>query len=60
MDHIHILFKVHPNKEMKKFINIYKSVNSRLIKKKFPQVKRYEKKCFWQEVFVCLLLEAQQ
>ncbi|ARC58695.1 hypothetical protein CHCC20441_3790 [Bacillus licheniformis] len=52
-DHIHILFKAHPNTELSKFINAYKSASSRMIKKDFPQVrKNYGKKCFGQEVFV--------
>ncbi|WP_091261172.1 IS200/IS605 family transposase, partial [Aneurinibacillus thermoaerophilus] len=33
IDHVHILFKAHPNTEMSKFINAYKSASSRLIKK---------------------------
>ncbi|WP_336975183.1 transposase, partial [Bacillus thuringiensis] len=36
-DHVHILFKAHPNTEMTKFINAYKSASSRLIKRDFPQ-----------------------
>lgn len=35
MDHVHILFKAHPNSELSKFINAYKSASSRLIKKAF-------------------------
>ncbi|MFC0300941.1 IS200/IS605 family transposase, partial [Virgibacillus soli] len=31
IDHIHILFKAHPNSELSKFINAYKSASSRLI-----------------------------
>lgn len=34
-DHVHILFKTHPNTEISKFINAYKSVSSRLLKKEF-------------------------
>lgn len=30
-DHVHILFKAHPNSELSKFINAYKSASSRLI-----------------------------
>ena len=30
-DHVHILFKGHPNSELSKFINAYKSASSRLI-----------------------------
>ena len=50
-DHIHILFKAHPNSELSKFINAYKSASSRLIKRDFPHIKKnYGKKCFGQEV----------
>uniref|UniRef100_UPI00047192CB IS200/IS605 family transposase n=1 Tax=Paenibacillus zanthoxyli TaxID=369399 RepID=UPI00047192CB len=28
-DHIHVLFKAHPNTELSKFINAYKSASSR-------------------------------
>ena len=33
VDHIHIMFKAHPNSELSKFINAYKSASSRLINK---------------------------
>ena len=33
-DHVHILFKAHPNSEISKFINAYKSASSRLLKKR--------------------------
>ncbi|MDA2157719.1 IS200/IS605 family transposase [Bacillus cereus group sp. Bc253] len=55
VDHVHILFKAHPNTEMTKFINAYKSASSRLIKRDFPQVKqKLWKKMFWSRSF-CLL-----
>ncbi|MCU5668700.1 IS200/IS605 family transposase [Bacillus cereus] len=55
VDHVHILFKAHPNTEMTKFINAYKSVSSRLIKRDFPQVKKkLWKEMFWSRSF-CLL-----
>ncbi|MEK5351960.1 IS200/IS605-like element ISBth16 family transposase [Bacillus sp. FSL W8-0770] len=55
VDHVHILFKAHPNTEMTKFINAYKSANSRLIKRDFPQVKKkLWKEMFWSRSF-CLL-----
>ena len=38
IDHLHVLFKAHPNTELSKFINAYKSASSRLIKKYFPSV----------------------
>ena len=54
-DHIHILFKAHPNTELSKFINAYKSASSRLIKKDFPHVrKKLWKEMFWSRSF-CLL-----
>ncbi|EHL78546.1 MULTISPECIES: IS200/IS605 family transposase [Bacillus] len=54
-DHIHILFKAHPNSELSKFINTYKSASSRLIKKNFPHIrKRLWKEMFWSRSF-CLL-----
>ncbi|MCU5243228.1 IS200/IS605 family transposase [Bacillus cereus] len=55
VDHVHILFKAHPNTEITKFINAYKSVSSRLIKRDFPQVKKkLWKEMFWSRSF-CLI-----
>ncbi|RWS40094.1 IS200/IS605 family transposase [Bacillus mycoides] len=55
VDHVHILFKAHPNTEMTKFINAYKRASSRLIKRDFPQVKKkLWKERFWSRSF-CLL-----
>ena len=55
VDHVHILFKAHPNTEMTKFINAYKSASSRLIKKDFPEVRRkLWKEMFWSRSY-CLL-----
>ena len=54
-DHIHIVFKAHPNSELSKFINAYKSASSRLIKKHFPHIrKRLWKEMFWSRSY-CLL-----
>lgn len=54
-DHIHILFKAHPKSELSKFINVYKSASSRLIKKEFPDIKeKLWKESFWSRSF-CLL-----
>ena len=54
-DHVHILFKAHPNSELSKFINAYKSASSRLIKKEYPKIKEQ----LWNEYFwsrsYCLL-----
>jgi len=54
-DHVHILFKAHPNTELSKFINAYKSASSRLIKKEYQQIR----KSLWEEYFwsrsFCLL-----
>jgi putative transposase len=55
IDHIHILFKGEPNTELSKFINVYKSASSRLIKKEFPAIrKKLWKEYFWSRSF-CLL-----
>ena len=54
-DHIHILFKAHPNTEISKFINAYKSASSRLIKKEFPVIrKQLWEEYFWSRSF-CLI-----
>ena len=54
-DHLHIIFRAHPNTEISKFINAYKSASSRLIKKNFPAVRRkLWKEMFWSRSF-CLL-----
>lgn len=54
-DHLHILFKGHPNTEISKFINAYKSASSRLIKKEFSQIRtKLWKEYFWSRSF-CLL-----
>ena len=54
-DHVHILFKAHPNSELSKFINAYKSASSRLIKRDFPHIrKKLWKEMFWSRSF-CLL-----
>ena len=55
VDHVHILFKAHPNTEISKFINAYKSASSRLVKKEFPMIKeKLWKEYFWARSF-CLL-----
>ena len=46
-DHVHILFKAHPNTEITKFINAYKSASSRLLKTEFPQIRQK----LWKEHF---------
>lgn len=54
-DHVHILFKAHPNSEISKFINAYKSASSRLIKKEYPKIKeQLWKEYFWSRSY-CLL-----
>lgn len=55
IDHVHILFKAHPNTEISKFINAYKSASSRLIKKEYPEIRqKLWKEYFWSRSF-CLL-----
>ena len=54
-DHVHIMFRAHPNTEISKFINAYKSASSRLIKKDFPEVRhKLWKEMFWSRSY-CLL-----
>lgn len=54
-DHVHILFKAHPNSELSKFINAYKSASSRLIKKEYQQLREsLWNDYFWSRSF-CLL-----
>ena len=54
-DHVHILFKANPNTEISKFINAYKSASSRLIKKEYPDIRKYLwKEYFWSRSY-CLL-----
>ena len=54
-DHVHILFKAHPDSELSKFINAYKSASSRLIKKEYPKIKeQLWKEYFWPRSY-CLL-----
>ena len=54
-DHVHILFKAHPNTEISKFINAYKSASSRLIKKEYPDIRKYLwKEYFWSRSY-CLI-----
>lgn len=54
-DYVHILFKGHPNSEISKFINAYKSASSRLIKKENPEILlKLWKEYFWSRSF-CLI-----
>ncbi len=54
-DHVHILFSAHPNSALSKYINAFKSASSRLVKKEFPEIRKYLwKEYFWSRSF-CLL-----
>lgn len=56
-DHVHIMFKAHPNSQISKFINAYKSASSRLLKKEFPQIReKLWNGYFWNQSF-CLMTE---
>ncbi|EHL06011.1 transposase-like protein [Desulfitobacterium hafniense DP7] len=51
-DHIHIVFKAHPNSELSKYINAYKSASSRLIKKEFSHLRhQLWKEYFWSQSY---------
>ena len=54
-DYVHVLFRGHPNTEISKFINAYKSASSRLVKKEFPQIRKFLwKEMFWSQSY-CLI-----
>jgi len=54
-DHIHILFETTPSVSISKFLNSYKSASSRVIKNRFPQIKkRLWKSSFWSKSY-CLI-----
>lgn len=54
-DHVHILFTAHPNSEISKFINAYKSASSRLLKKEYSEIgEKLWREYFWSQSF-CLL-----
>ena len=54
-DHVHILFKAHPNSQISKFVNAYKSASSRLIKKEYPELRAILwKEHFWSRSY-CLI-----
>ncbi|WP_438492145.1 IS200/IS605 family transposase [Paenibacillus sp. IHBB 3054] len=54
-DHVHVLMKAHPNSEIPKFLNAYKSASSRLIKKEYPIIrKQLWKEYFWSRSY-CLI-----
>lgn len=47
IDHLHILFEAEPRSELIKFINVYKSASSRLIKQEFIHIRQF----LWKEYF---------
>ena len=51
-DHLHVLFSAKPVSELSKFINSYKSATSRVVKRKYPEVKKkLWKEKFWSNSF---------
>lgn len=55
LDHIHVLFKACPDSNLAKFISIYKSASSRIIKENYTFIKRnLWKDSFWSDSY-CLL-----
>lgn len=54
-DHVHVLFRATPHTEIAKFLNAYKSSSSRMVKKEFPEIKKYLwKSAFWTQSY-CLI-----
>ena len=47
IDHVHVLFTAHPDTDLTKFLNSYKSASSRIIKREFPFIRKY----LWKEYF---------
>ena len=47
-DHVHVLFTAKPTTNMTKFINSFKGVSSRKIRKEYPEVKQVLEDSFWQ------------
>ena len=47
-DHLHILFECPPQVELAKLVNTFKTVSSRLIRKKHSD---YLRACYWKPVF---------
>lgn len=58
LDHIHILFEAHPQVQLSKLVNNFKTVSSRLIRKEFSeQLKPY----FWSSsYFICTVSEKSE
>lgn len=54
VDHVHIMFRARPDSNLSKFIGVFKSASSRLIKQHFPVSNMLWKKMFWSRSF-CLL-----
>ena len=54
-DHVHLLFKAHPNTPLSKYLNAFKSASSRLLKKEFPHLKDQLWKSFFWSTSYCLL-----
>ena len=54
VDHIHILFEAKPSTNLVRFINSYKSVSGRIIKKQYPVIKKefYGKVLFGKQVIL--------
>lgn len=58
-DHTHILFKAKPSTDLIKFINSLKGATSRIIRIKFPEVKKkLWKDTFWSKSY-CLITTGQ-
>ncbi len=56
-DHVHILFQDHPDMELSKFVNNFKSVSSRKLRQEFPEQinKFYWKEVLWNSCYIKLI-----
>lgn len=55
-DHVHLLLSAHPSLELSRLINNWKTISSRLLRKKYPKQlgKYYLKPALWTRAY-CLL-----
>ena len=63
LDHIHILFEAKPQVQLSKLVNNFKTVTSRLLRKKFSQQleEYYWKPYFWSKsYFICTVSERSE
>ena len=52
IDYVHVMFHAQPRTELSKFINVYKSASSRLLKKEYSESReKLWEEAFWSQSF---------